>query len=158
MKKKVVLLIILLIILSLSCNALISNRPTEKSTETNVKLTLVTGNDGTEDNPKFELFDNTGTLIYSTILNNPSDFQPGKTDIYEFLVPKSFCNITGFKFTKPKESELDDTLILSEITIDIDGNVVYMDRSLSTWGVITFESNLTGNWADVSIYKQKCNK
>jgi hypothetical protein len=124
--------------------------------ETLVKLTLVTGSDGTVDNPTFELFDKYGNSLFSITLDNPGDLQPNQTDVYQFSVPHSFCEITGWGLTKPSNSGFDDSWLPTEIYVELDGKIVFFDRLFSDLGLWTASSQSSGNWSGTDIYKQQC--
>jgi hypothetical protein len=124
--------------------------------KTLVKLTLVTGSDGTADNPTFELVDNSGNSLFSITLNNPGDLQPNQTDVYEFTVPHPFCKLTGWWLIKPSNSGVDDSWLPTEIDIELDGKMVSFDRLFSDLGPLTASSPRSGNWSGSDIYKQQC--
>lgn len=121
-----------------------------------LRLTLVTGDDGTVDNPNFVLLDQDNNPIFTTALDQPDDLQPGQTVTYEYTVPNSFCQITGWILTKPSSADVDDPWLLAEINIEINGESVYLDRGLSSWGTITEDSQLSGNWAGIELFQQRC--
>jgi len=123
---------------------------------TSVKLTFVTGSDGTADNPVFELFSTTGSILFTTILDKPGDLQPNQTDVYEFSVPHPFCQITGYQLTKPASSGSDDAWLPTEIYIELDGKVVFFHRLFSDLGAITEGSPRSGNWSGIELYIQEC--
>ncbi len=129
---------------------------TPKVSVTSVKLTLVTGSDGTADNPIFALYDSNGTMLFTTTLNNQSDLQPGQTDVYEFSVPYPFCQITGWQLTKPSTAEVDDPWLPTEIYIELNGIMVAFDRLFGDFGLVTATSPRSGNWAGIEIYNQHC--
>lgn len=121
-----------------------------------VKLTLITSNDGTADNPVFELFDNSGNILFATTLDKPGDLQPDQTDIYEFTVPHSFCQFIGWQLTKPQTSGMDDSWLPMSITIELDGQTVWLDGLFADLGSITADSQRGGNWSGIDIYIQQC--
>ena len=123
---------------------------------TTVKLTLVTGSDGTADNPIFELADINFVPLFTATLDNPGDLQPGQTDVYEFSVPFPFCQIAGWKLTKPSASNVDDPWLATEIYIEMNGIMVFFDRSSSSLGLITASSERSGNWSGIEIFTQHC--
>lgn len=128
--------------------------------ETSVTLTLVTGDDGTADNPVFELVDNSFITVFTTTLDNPNDLQLNQTDVYEFSVPYSFCQIIGFQLTKPSTSGVDDAWLLSEYYLELDGLQVSFERQLEqSWGPI-LESTVpfNVNWSGTEIYIQECGR
>jgi hypothetical protein len=130
---------------------------THEEGETSVKLTLVTGEDGTADNPVFRLFDST-SFVFTTILDNPGDLQPNQTDIYEFSVPYSFCQIIGFDLAKPSSSGVDDSWLLSEYYLEMDGREVSFERLIEqSWGPILEQTQpINAFWSGTDIYLQEC--
>ncbi len=126
-------------------------------TMTSLKLTLVTGEDGTNDNPVLGLFDIQGNTLFTATLDSPGDLQPDQTDIYEFTVPITFCQAAGWSMNKPPTEGVDDPWILNEIYIEMDGVTVYFDRGVAlSFDTISSESNLSGNWAGIDVYIQQC--
>ena len=138
--------------------------PTQDPNITYVKLTLVTGDDGTVDIPIFELFDNSGEMfsgkvLFSTPLNHKGDFQPNSTATYTFTVPYNFCKFVGWHLSKPATSGVDDSWLVKEIYIELNGEMVYFDRVFSDQGSMSTSSPLpvrSGNWAGTDDYKQQC--
>jgi len=136
--------------------------PTQDPNVTIVKLTLVTGDDGTANLPVFELFDNSGgdffgQVLFSTSLNQKGDLQPNQTAIYEFTVPSPFCKIAGWHLSKPANSGVDDPWLLKEIYIELNGEMVYFDRVFYDQGPMNAgEGERSGNWVRTNEYKQQC--
>ncbi len=131
---------------------------THEESVTSVKLTLVTGDDGTADNPVFELLDSSIRAVFTTTLDNPGDLQPNQTDVYEFSVPYPFCQIIAFQLTKPSTSGVDDSWLLTEYHIELDGREVSFQRQLEqSWGPISEQTEpLNANWSGIDIYLQEC--
>jgi PLAT/LH2 domain len=128
----------------------------EEAASTAVKITLMTGSDGTADNPIFGLFDNTGTTIFTTTLDNPGDLQPGQTDIYEFSAPYSFCEFIGWQLTKPATGGSDDGWQATSIRIELNGETTWLDGAFADLGTITAESQRGGNWSGIEAYTTEC--
>lgn len=126
--------------------------------ETSAKLTLVTGDDGTTDNPVFELFDKSGNVVFTVTLDQQADLQPNQTDVYEFIVPHPFCQMIAWQITKPSGTSIDDPWLPKSITLEMDGKMVWLDGLFSDLGSITLSSQRGGNWSDIEIYKQQCGK
>jgi hypothetical protein len=123
---------------------------------TSVRLTLVTGDDGTADNPVFELLDSSMTPIFTITLDNPGDLQSGQTDVYEFSVPHPFCQITTWQMTKPSSSAADDPWLPTEIYLELDGKMVFFYRLFSDLGPITADSPRDGNWSATDLFTEQC--
>lgn len=132
---------------------------------TNVKLTVVTGHEGgTADEPIFEVFDNShgefdGETIGSLILDKSNSLQSNKTDVFEFRVYRSFCEITGWRIKKPAKSNVDSPWLLKAIYIELNGELVYFDNVLNrtiTAGCKNYCA--AGNWTRTESYKEHCRK
>jgi hypothetical protein len=125
-----------------------------------VKLTLVTGEDGTNDNPIFGLSDTNMTPVFSIDLDKPGDLQPNQTDVYEFDIPYPYCRIIAWQLTKPASKSADDPWLLNEMYIEIDGVLVMFMRDLSSsFGLTTSASApYSGNWSGVQAYTQICDQ
>ncbi len=136
--------------------ALLQESTSTEKTSILLRLTLVTGDDGTVDIPHFVLSDQNNIPLFTIDLDQMGDLQPGQTVVYEFTVPASFCTATGWMLTKPPTAGVDDPWLLSELDIEIDGDLVYFDRGLSSWGTITAESQLSGNWSSIELFQQRC--
>ncbi len=146
-------------------SGLIASKPPEPSpNETHVRIAVVTDlNGGTTDDAIVELFDNTGSefggrTAASLVLNKPGYNQPTDINTYDFIVPRPFCDMVGWRLSKPAKSSLDSPWRLKEIYIKLNGTLVYMDR---TYGrdhpPVTADCAIcAGNWARTESYKRSC--
>ena len=121
---------------------------------TSVRLTLVTGDDGTADNPVFELYDPSFVPVFAITLDNPGDLQPGQTDVYEFSVPEPLCQIVAWQLTKPSGAGGDDAWVIAETYIALNGLQVFFVRS--PIGPVTADMPAGGNWSGIDVYLQHC--
>jgi hypothetical protein len=150
------------LIASLAACAPVASEPADnppavaESESISVKLILDTGSDGTADNPVFGLFDASGSILFTTTLDNPGDLQPGQTDTYEFTVPYPFCQFIGWQLTKPSTGGIDDAWLSTRISIEIDGGTVWLDGAFNDLGTITADSQRGGNWSGTEIYMGQC--
>ncbi len=123
---------------------------------TPVELTFVTGANGTADNPYFYLKGDFSASPYRYYLNQPGDLQPGLTNTYDFLVPMSFCQMTGWQLDKPATAGIDDDWLANEIDITVDSTLVYFDKVFYQVGPIHANSNTGGTWDGTDAYKNRC--
>jgi hypothetical protein len=136
----------------------VTDAPTASSDSnvTHVTLKIVTA-DGTSINPKFELFSanglNRGRTLFSTILDKPDDLQSGQTDIYEFTVPASFCELGGWDLTLPNASV--DPWGIDKIYVKLNGEIV-------TWSGLHGFGTTTRIWMPWDgenandLYRERC--
>lgn len=135
--------------------------PTQDPNPTNVKLTLITGSDGTVDVPIFELLDNSGEefsgeILFTISLDHVGDFKPHTAAIYKFTVPYPLCKIAEWHLKKPATSGVNDTWLVKEIHIELNGVLVYFDKLFSQEGPLNSDTVHSGNWAETDFYKQEC--
>ena len=129
---------------------------------TSIRLTLVTGEDGTANYPLFELFDTSGgtfsgQVVFSTSLNQAGDLQPFSKVGYEFTVAAPFCKIAGWHLSKPAVPAPEDAWLLNEIFIELNDQMVYRDTVFSDQGAMTAAKGVrSGNWVGTSAYKGQC--
>jgi hypothetical protein len=134
----------------------------EPSVYTSVKLTLVTGDDGTIDNLVFKLhgegydMSDGGKELYSITLDQPGDLQAGQTDVYEFSVPFEFCELEGWSLIKPDASGPDDPWMPQERYIELNGQLISMDRDFSYMGAMAAGDRRAGNWTGTAAYQENC--
>jgi len=140
---------------------LITVRPTTPPPRatTVVTLTLVTGNDGTEDDPVFELYGSFAGSPHRVVLNRSGTFRPNQTDTFQFTVPSEFCSITSYRLTKPAGKSGDDPWFLKEIYITLNGKLISFNRAVGSFSPITSTSfPPNGNWTGTALYKELCPK
>ena len=123
---------------------------------TPVSLEIMNGSDGTVDNPVFYLQGDFSASPYSFYMDQPGDLQPGMTNTYNFDVPMSFCQMTGWKISKGTTGGIDDSWQPNQITINVDGSEVFYDGVFYQVGPITSASNIGGTWDGTSIYQNRC--
>ncbi len=147
----------------LSVAALFSVFPaTAQPPTATVRLVLVTGSDGTNNPLLVELFgpSDLQTPFWRVVVaEGPGDLQPGQTNVYEFSVPVSFCDIVQFHLRKPASVGLgDDPWDIREYEIWVDGVQVAFDRvvyqyfspqTVTSWPV-------NGNWQGTAAYQSRC--
>lgn len=123
---------------------------------TPVSVTFVTGANGTADNPFFNIEGDFSASPYRHYLNQTGDLQPNQSDIYQYLVPMDFCQMTGWKLDKPTTAGIDDDWLANEIDISIDSTLVFFDAVFHEVGPITSSSQLGGTWDGTDAYQSRC--
>jgi hypothetical protein len=131
--------------------------PSRSSTMTTVRLQVVTGNDGTNDKPIFELYGTSGKVFEYVMDTHPNSLQPNQTDEYIFSIPLDICDVTGYTLKKPAGNSGDDAWDIREIYIYINDTSVFFDRAVSSFSPLTSTSYPpNGNWSGTTDYVQKC--
>jgi len=116
---------------------------------TTVVVTIVTGSDGTNDEPTLHLQDGfMGNTLVAFPLNQPNDLRAGQTNTYVFTVPYDFCTLRGFAIRKPGT----DSWFISSIDVSIDGQLVFNDYSGYDSQDVT-----GGGWEETRTYQSRCN-
>jgi TIR domain-containing protein len=124
----------------------------------NIVLRVVTGFDGTNDQPVLKLYGDTGEVFQFVMDTDPSALQPNQTDEYSFRIPGTFCDVRGFEITKPAGDSGEDAWDLREVYVFVDDILVFGDLSVAeTFGPITATSfPPNGNWEETEPYLQQC--
>jgi hypothetical protein len=97
-----------------------------------------------------------GKELYSITLDQPGDLQAGQTDIYEFSVPLEFCKLEGWSLVKPAVSGPDDPWMPKERYIELNGQLISMDRDFSYMGAMAAGDRRSGNWTGTAAYQENC--
>lgn len=123
---------------------------------TPVSLNLVTGADGTVDNPVFYLEGDFSASPYAYYLNQPGDLAAGLSNTYNFDVPMDFCAMTGWKIAKGATGAVDDVWQPNQISITVDGSAVFYDGVFYEVGPISSASHVGGTWDGTAAYQNRC--
>jgi len=123
--------------------------------ETLVRFTLVTGEDGTADDFRFELLDEfAGMTLYDTFLTR--DLAVNTTEVFEFVVSLDFCEFSSFRLTKLTGADnYDDHWFLAELFFEADGEMVFFDR-VADRTVTADQDSYMGGYTRTAQYSERC--
>ncbi|MFQ3568560.1 MAG: SH3 domain-containing protein [Aggregatilineales bacterium] len=121
---------------------------------TPVRLTLVTGDKGTEGNLRFSLYGSFSGEPFAVILNARDDLQPGRTDTYEYNIPYDFCEV--FAWSLELAPGTTDEWVGAEFYLSIDGEEVYLNRDFASGSAISTTMTRSGTWDATTAYRARC--
>jgi hypothetical protein len=121
---------------------------------TPVRLTLVTGDKGTEGNLRFSLYGSFRGEPFAVILNARDDLQPGRTDTYEYNIPYDFCEV--FAWSLELAPGTTDEWVGAEFYLSIDGEEVYFNRDFASGSAISTTMTRSGTWDATTAYRARC--
>ncbi len=117
-----------------------------------VVVTLITSENGTNDNLQLELSGTFPGDPLVLVLDQPGDLQPTQVNIYNFIVPHTYCEMFQFKLSLLGS----DDWLGQQVSVQIDGAQVYYDGAFFQGGMLGVGSWRSGTWDGTAAYRDHC--